>query len=56
MKKKTKKSKNWSGCGCPSGSKRISTKGRGRGWVCQSTTYKKKGNRKFKPFVKAKCL
>lgn len=26
--------KTWKGCGCPSGSSRVSTKGHGRGWVC----------------------
>lgn len=56
-KKKVKKSTDWSGCGCPLGSKRISTKGRGRGWVCQSTTFRKtKNGRRIKPFVKAKCV
>jgi hypothetical protein len=46
-------------CGCPAGSKRVSTKGRGRGWACVSDTTKslspkvKKGW--FKPFVKAIC-
>ena len=48
-----------SGCGCPSGSFPISTKGRGRGWVCQSKTFrilKKRGRKwKLKPFVKAIC-
>lgn len=44
------------GCGCPSGAKMISTKGRGRGFVCQAQSYKvnKKGTR-YKPFVKALC-
>ena len=48
--------KNWSGCGCPKGSKRISTKGRGRGWACQSLARRrtKKGG-SFFPFVKAHC-
>lgn len=48
--------KSWSGCGCPAGSKKISTRGRGRGWVCQSTTFRKsRTGRKMKPFVKARC-
>jgi hypothetical protein len=42
-------------CGCPTGSKKISTKGRGRGWVCQSTSFKTNRNgMRYKPFVKAK--
>jgi len=46
-------------CGCPAGSKRVSTKGRGRGWACVSEQTKslspkvKRGW--FKPFVKAIC-
>lgn len=46
-------------CGCPAGSRKVSTKGRGRGWSCVSETTKslsplvKKGW--FKPFVKAVC-
>lgn len=42
------------GCGCPSGSRRIHTKN-GR-MLCQSerTKLNKKG-RRFKPFVKAHC-
>jgi len=43
-----KKSK---GCGCPANSRKVSTKGRGRGWACISTVQPKKGW--FKPFVKA---
>lgn len=48
--------KNWSGCGCPSGSKKITTKNRGRGWTCQSLSFKttKRGTQ-IKPFVKAVC-
>jgi len=48
--------RNWAGCGCPSGSKRISTRGRGRGWACQSVTPRRnrRGGRFF-PFVKASC-
>lgn len=48
--------RNWSGCGCPSGAKKITTRGRGRGWACQAQNYKvsKKGGR-YKPFVKAVC-
>jgi len=48
--------KDWSGCGCPTGTKKISTKNRGRGWTCQASGFKvnKKG-RKYKPFVKAIC-
>lgn len=42
-------------CSCPSGSKRISTRGRGRGFVCQSTSFKRIKGRKIKPFVKATC-
>jgi hypothetical protein len=53
------KARGMSGCGCPSGSFPISTKGRGRGWVCQSKTFrviKKRGRQwKLKPFVKAIC-
>lgn len=43
-------------CKCPSGAKMISTKGRGRGFVCQAQSYKtnRKG-RRYKPFVKAHC-
>lgn len=43
-------------CGCPANAKKISTKGRGRGFVCQAQSYKvnKKG-RRYKPFVKAVC-
>jgi hypothetical protein len=50
------KKRSWAGCGCPKGSKRISTKGRGRGWACQLEGYKltKKG-RRIRPFVKAVC-
>jgi hypothetical protein len=57
--------RNWSGCRCPAGSRRISTRGRGRGWACQSNRPKrvrvKKGPRRGqmttvkKPFVKAVC-
>lgn len=48
--------RNWNGCGCPSGAKKISTKGRGRGWACQAQGFKtnKKG-RRYRPFVKAVC-
>lgn len=42
-------------CGCPAGSKKISTRGRGRGFVCQSTSFKRIKGRKLKPFVKATC-
>jgi len=51
-----KRARNWAGCGCPSNSKKISTKGRGRGWACQSNASKvnKRGMR-YKPFVKANC-
>jgi len=46
-------------CGCPSGSRKISTRGGGRGWVCQSTSMKSmrvRGKmRRMKPFVKALC-
>lgn len=43
-------------CACPRGSKKISTKGRGRGFVCQSTSPKRsKRGGKFYPFVKASC-
>jgi len=42
-------------CSCPAGSKRISTRGRGRGFVCQSTKFKTVKGRRMKPFVKAKC-
>lgn len=44
------------GCRCPSNARMVSTKGRGRGFVCQASTPKinKKG-RKYKPFVKALC-
>lgn len=41
--------KNWSGCGCPANARKVSTKGRGRGWVCIA----KKGKRPR--FVKASC-
>lgn len=47
--------KSWAGCGCPSGSKKLSTKGRGRGWVCQSTTFSQVRGRRLKKFVKARC-
>jgi hypothetical protein len=48
--------RNWTGCGCPSGSTKISTKNRGRGWVCQAKTPKiNKRGAKYKPFVKASC-
>lgn len=55
-RRRSTRARGWAGCGCPSGSRKISTKGRGRGWVCQSTSYKrnKRGGR-FKPFVKATC-
>jgi hypothetical protein len=48
--------RDWSSCGCPKGSKRITTKGHGRGWACQADNFKvtKKG-RKLRPFVKAVC-
>ena len=48
--------KDWSKCGCPKGTKRLSTKGRGRGWTCQASNFKvnKKG-KKYLPFVKAAC-
>lgn len=53
---KTVKAGKWAGCGCPPTAKAISTKNRGRGWVCQSKLPKinKKGN-PYKPFVKAVC-
>jgi hypothetical protein len=48
--------RNWTGCGCPQGSKKISTKNRGRGWVCQANAAKtNKRGKKYKPFVKALC-
>lgn len=49
--------KNWTGCGCPSGSNKVSTRGRGRGWVCQSRTPKRSRTGRLikKPFVKATC-
>lgn len=39
-----------SSCECPEGSKRVLTKGRGRGWACQGP---KRG--KYRPFVAAIC-
>jgi len=55
-KKRKSRSKSWAGCGCPKGSKKISTRGRGRGWACQSTKPKRiKGRLIKKPFVKATC-
>lgn len=51
-KRRARRRSNWAGCGCPSGSKKISTKGRGRGWVCQSRTKNRRG---MKPFVRATC-
>ena len=51
-----KRRKSWAGCGCPSGSKRITTRGRGRGWACQSNTLSRtRTGRKIRKFVKAKC-
>ena len=48
--------KSWAGCGCPRGSKKISTRGHGRGWACQSNTAKRiKGRVIKRPFVKATC-
>jgi hypothetical protein len=50
------RSRSWAGCGCPSGAKKISTRGHGRGWVCQSRAFKRaRGGRRYKPFVKATC-
>lgn len=47
------------GCRCPSGARMLSTGGRGRGFVCQSTSFKKIHKRRrtwvLKPFVKALC-
>jgi hypothetical protein len=47
------------GCRCPSGAKMLSTRGRGRGFVCQSQSFRvirKRGRRyKLKPFVRAIC-
>ncbi len=60
MRRKRKKS--WRGCGCPKGSVRRSTRGHGRGWVCQSKKPRKPYGRRLKnlgrhfyPFVKATC-
>jgi hypothetical protein len=56
-----KKKKSWRGCGCPRGSRRISTRGVARGWVCQSKKPRKTRGRLrnvgryFYPFVKATC-
>jgi hypothetical protein len=48
--------RSWAGCGCPRGSKKISTRGHGRGWVCQSLSKSRtRGGRMLKKFVKAKC-
>jgi hypothetical protein len=46
------------GCHCPTGARSVSTRGRGRGFVCQSSTPKTfhKRGRRFrikKPFVRA---
>jgi len=40
---------NWAGCGCPDGTRYVSTRGRTRGWSCVKNTAK--GSR----FVKAVC-
>lgn len=60
-----RKRQRWADCGCPHGSKRVRTGGRGRGWACQSNRPKrfkiKKGPRRGrtqlvkKPFVRAVC-
>lgn len=52
-----RRSKNWAGCGCPRGSRKITTRGRGRGWACQSMTPKRSRTGRVikKPFVKAIC-
>lgn len=46
-------------CSCPAGSRRVSTKGRGRGWACISERTKSLSPSVkvgwFKPFVKAVC-
>lgn len=64
MAKKRKKGrrsrsrKSWSGCGCPSGATKVSTKGHGRGWVCvkKVTTRSRMGGQVTVPrFVKASC-
>jgi hypothetical protein len=48
--------RSWAGCGCPRGSKKISTKGRGRGWACQSLTKSRtRRGTMLKKFVKARC-
>lgn len=48
--------RSWAGCGCPRGSKKVPSKGRGRGWVCLSLTKKRTRNgRVLAPFVKATC-
>lgn len=39
----------WKGCGCPEGTKKVPTKGRGRGWACMRST--NRGGR----FVAAVC-
>lgn len=39
-------------CGCPAGSRKVSTKGRGRGWACV-TIAETPGKGWFRPFVKA---
>lgn len=44
-----KRARTTTNCSCPAGSKKISTKGRGRGWACQ------RQGKGFQPFVKAKC-
>lgn len=58
-RKKSGRKRSWAGCGCPSGSVRLSTKGRGRGWVCMSKTPKVRKRHgltfTFHPFVKARC-
>jgi hypothetical protein len=55
-----KKKQSGGRCACPTGARSVSTKGRGRGFVCQATkskTVKKHGRTWLikKPFVKAIC-
>lgn len=55
-RKKSTRSRSWAGCRCPAGSRKISTRGRGRGWACQSSKAKRiRGRLIKKPFVKAVC-
>lgn len=59
-----RKRKSWKGCHCPRGSRRISTRGHGRGWVCKATSSGKRRLARGRlksfgkyvyPFVKATC-